>query len=1104
MHVGPIGGGQLQQATTDNIKARYRRKGLVILSAGKDPWPPFHANTFTNVALVHQKIKQIQSKEDTTMAARIRSKGDIHKIPELTSSIKLDNVHQIFTPVTSDDQCPISILIEGHPGIGKTTLAKEICLQWANNELLTSDKLLLLLMLRDPNVQKITSTEELVKYTIPADQVQPVLSYLHTTNGAGVTFIIDGFDELSNELRHTSFFRILIEGDTLHNARVVVTSRPSASACLHQCVDRRIEVLGFEKSSREQYIDGALKTSPSKLQTLKRHFQQYPNIDAMCYIPLNMTIIVYLCLLGSLPPTATKMFASFILHTVCRHLKRTGKIAEDEHINKMEHLPQPVQQVLLQLQKIAFDGLVEDKIVFTVGNLPVMCRDDPTCYGLLQSVECYCSDEIGPPTKSFNFLHLGIQEYFAAKYVATLPEDEVYTLMKESFLVTDRRHADSKSVRLSNMWIMYCGITSGRCKSLRRYLSYSKPSHSHSSRAFTTNHDHLSPSITHGFLSASCSSLPTTPTQPVSYPLTQSRSQNFTSFSQPLMEHHNVYHPYQQQQLGYHPVSSHHDLNNSEHVTTNINTQVTSGKVTAPSQQGSASDQEISNILTISQDILENPVKVLYLFQCFQEAQDDKLCEILSKSFDNGEINLSCNSLLSHQVVSLGFFLSRLYREWKELNLDECDIGDHGINLLHHYLCGDKTNKQEIMIINLSGNHLTAASSSLIGDIIIQLQPHTFKVGGMISNSNAIGEDGATAIAQAITNNKTLKELIINNCEITSTGATAIANSLQHNTSLEVLDMSYNAIGKDGATAIAQAITNNKTLKELIINNCEITSIGATAIANSLQHNTSLEDLVMSSNAIGKDGATAIAQAITNNKTLKELIINNCEITSTGATAIANSLQHNTSLEELHMSFNAIGKDGATAIAQAITNNKTLKELIINNCEITSTGATAIANSLQHNTSLEDLVMSSNAIGKDGATAIAQAITNNKTLKELIINNCEITSTGATAIANSLQHNTSLEELDMSFNATGKDGATAIAQAITNNKTLKKLSLYGSDTIDEQSAMIIMRSLHHNNSITKLYLPHTPKNKDNVKREVEHINITRRKCNIQELEVDYF
>jgi len=49
----------------------------------------------------------------------------------------------------------------------------------------------------------------------------------------------------------------------------------------------------------------------------------------------------------------------------------------------------------------------------------------------------------------------------------------------------------------------------------------------------------------------------------------------------------------------------------------------------------------------------------------------------------------------------------------------------------------------------------------------------------------------------------------------------------------------------------------------------------------------------------------------------------------------------------------------------------------------------------------------------------------------------------------------------MNYNAIGQDGAIAIAQVITNNK---KLSLYGDDTIDEESAMIIMRSLHHNNS----------------------------------------
>ncbi|XP_065885091.1 protein NLRC3-like isoform X2 [Dysidea avara] len=1005
------------------------------------------------------------------MVARIRTKGDIHKIPEITSSIRLDHIHQIFTPITSDDQCPMSILIEGHPGIGKTTLAKEICLQWANNKLLTSDKLLLLLMLRDPNLQKITSTEELLKYTIPADQVKPVLNYLHTTNGAEVTFVIDGFDELSNELRHTSFFRKLIEGDTLPNARVVVTSRPSASACLHQHVNRRVKVLGFERSSKEQYVNDALKDSPSNLKTLKRHFQQYPNIDAICYIPLNMAIIVFLCLLGSLPPTATEMFASFILHTVCRHLKRTWKIAEEEHINKMEHLPQPIQQALQQLQKVAFDGLVEDKIVFSMDDLPDMCRDDPTCYGLLQSVECYCSDEIGTPTKSFNFLHLGIQEYFAAKYVATLLEDKVLKLLKESFLVTDDPNPNSKSVRLSNMWIMYCGITIGQSNSLIRYLSrrtllstfrpsklfrwrlahhqasttlgmhpsrstpcsdmdyfcrdsYFLPDNSSplSCQCGCTHTDgdcneryHIAdenvpllsddndsvpsdyeiscschpppsstPMVSHWSDSVQSSISPpslTPPTQPVKY---LSRGQRIKSFFQRLTHRHQL-------QQGYHPSNC-------------SNTQVTSKEMIAPLQQGSISEQEISNTLTtISQGILKDPLKVLYLFQCFQEAQDDKLCNILSKSFDNDEIYLRWHSLLPHQVVSLGFFLSRSHRKWRVLHLGIGKIGDHGLNLLHHYLCEEKSGSLEITTVDLCNNNLTGASSLLLCDIITHLQLHT-------------------------------------------------------------LYLDFNNI-------------------------------------------TSVRD---------------ISTTVTYTKTVKVLDMQSNDLTAQEALAISDMM---TCLEKLYISVNKLGDDGAVILSKGITKSYTLRELHIAKNNITATGATAIAKSLLPNISLKVLDMSENDVGDDGAIEISHAISNNKTLKNLQIYDCKITATGAVAIANSLLHNNSMEVLRLNNNAIGLDGATAIGDTITMNKTLKMLSLCGwKDTIFsvgsevyKEPTMVIMRSLHHNNTITRLYLPRGVQRDDSgkiicdktswyknvVKREVKIINSKRKKCNISELYVRF-
>ena len=934
------------QRVTDNIKARYRRKGLATSSS---TWPPFHARSFTNLALVHQKTTQLQAKKDTTKIARVRATGDIHKIPELTSSIKLDNIHQIFTPISSDDQtqCPMSILIEGHPGIGKTTLAKEMCLQWANNQLLTSDKLVLLLMLRDPNVQKITSTEQLVKYTQSADQVECVLSYLQNNNGVGVTLIIDGFDELSTELRQTSFFMNVIKGDVLHNVRVVVTSRPSASACLHQYVHRRIEVLGFEKSSKEQYVDNALKDTPKHLHKLKVHFQQYPNIDALCYIPLNMAIIVYLCLLGSLPPTATKMYESFILHTIYRHLKRVGKIPNDTSVTQIEKLPQPVCEALQQLQKVAFDGLVKDKIVFTVEKLPVLCKDDPTCYGLLQSTECYSAEEIGTPTQSFNFLHLGIQEYFAAKYVTTLPEDEVYTLLKESFIVSDTRdydlpnipNPDSKSVRLSNMWILYCGITSGQCKTLRHYLTtYGKPDSSDNILAEmfppTTSMMSLQPS------SINPSYHPVTPlTQPAiysRYPLTPSRGQHITSYPQPYhlptqQQQHLVQYPYHRPSMTnpllsdharshdpmshpltmYRPTMTHshsshdqmftppttaenltshmllssHMINDrsrdltmynpsmvlphcshdhtltspiqryfttttSKQFNSNIDSQVTSEKMTGPSQQGSSSDQRISNTVTISQDVLKDPLKVLYLFQCFQEAQDNELCEILSRSFDSGVIDINSHRFLPHQVVSLGFFLSRSHRKWNKLNLSSCHIGDHGMNIIHQYLCGDKANKQEIREINLGHNDLTGASSHLIADIISHLQPRTL----MLYNNNITN---VRDISTAVINTSTVKVLYMWYNNLTAQEAVAISDMM---ICLEKLDIRDNKLGDLGAELLSEGITNTKTLRVLNISVNNIGPSGTTAIVNALTDNTSLEKLYMSHNDVGE--VCAMAQSV--------------------------------------------------------------------------------------------------------------------------------------------------------------------------------------------------------------------------------------------------
>ena len=340
---------------------------------------------------------------------------------------------------------------------------------------------------------------------------------------------------------------------------------------------------------------------------------------------------------------------------------------------------------------------------------------------------------------------------------------------------------------------------------------------------------------------------------------------------------------------------------------------------------------------------------VLYLFQCFQEAQDNELCEILSRSFDSGVVDISDHRLLPHQVVSLGFFLSRSHMKWNELKLCNCHIGDHGMNIIHQYLCGDKANKRKTAEIDLGGNDLTGASSHLIADIISHLQPHTLKL-----HANNI--TNVRDISTAVINTSTIKVLYMDINGLTAQEAVAISDMM---ICLEKLDISDNELGDHGAELLSEGITNTKTLRVLNISYNKIALSGTAAIANALTSNTSLKELYISSNELGDHGAELLSEGIANTKTLRVLDITGNNIGPSGTTTIANALTNNTSLEELYTDGICIGQDGAIALGNAITNNKMIKKLLLAEHDhyyaIDKESAMIIIKSLYNNNTITEL-----------------------------------------------------------------------------------------------------------------------------------------------------
>jgi len=227
------------------------------------------------------------------------------------------------------------VLVDGAPGVGKSTLCRKISKDWGCEGFLSEYKLVVLLHLRERRIAKAMGIEDFFYHDDPELQAE-VVRQVKKTSGAGVLLIFDGFDELSEEERmDRSLFLDVIKGEVLSQCSVLVTSRPYASEnlqCLHSIV-RHVEVLGFTKQQIRECIIKTI-SDESKAAELLNILSQRIGMFLLCYIPLNCAILLYVYQQQdyALPSTLTELFEIFILNTLKRDVKlqRAHKIAKKD------------------------------------------------------------------------------------------------------------------------------------------------------------------------------------------------------------------------------------------------------------------------------------------------------------------------------------------------------------------------------------------------------------------------------------------------------------------------------------------------------------------------------------------------------------------------------------------------------------------------------------------------------------------------------------------------------------------------------------------------------------------------------------------------------
>ena len=118
------------------------------------------------------------------------------------------------------------ILIEGAPGVGKTTFSWEFCRKWGKGEILQDHSLLFLLQLHDNKLKEAKTLSD-VFYHPNSDLRQAVVLKVTENHGQGVAIWLEAWDEQDYEKREkSSMYLDLIYGRILSHATVFVMSRP--------------------------------------------------------------------------------------------------------------------------------------------------------------------------------------------------------------------------------------------------------------------------------------------------------------------------------------------------------------------------------------------------------------------------------------------------------------------------------------------------------------------------------------------------------------------------------------------------------------------------------------------------------------------------------------------------------------------------------------------------------------------------------------------------------------------------------------------------------------------------------------------------------------
>ena len=718
--------------------------------------------------------------------------------------LRTDDITNMTSIFKAHAEChrPRTCLVEGDPGMGKSTYCQKLAYDWATKpeELDPSFPDIDVLLLLKCHEIRSNIWEAVDDQILPAeidDEAKECFFKFVRGNQSKVLLVLDGLDEMdSSEMKR---LYDLVEGKELSGCHIVFTSRHEMGMKVRRYCDTLWEIVGFTEKDAESFIRKYFRNINQEhlaedLIEMIWYSDEQEELTNLSKNPLNVTLLCVLCedFEGVFPASRTQLYSEIVLCVLRRYERKQGLSSNNEDLMSV------YKEDLMHLGRNALQSLLKGELYFeeheSGGTFITLSK-----FGFLS---LQASGNKRKARVRYAFLHKSFQEFFSGFYLAwqildggidcdSVVEDErfkdelkqVFLFMVGILATTSKETAESvikimaenisfidpdcvKDIRVLFRLALGCIL---ECSSLARTLGL-----------------HLN--LTNLDLSLS---------------LNRIGDSDAVSLSQALEA-------------------------NSSLTSLNLSSNGIGDSGATSLSQALASNSSLTS-LDLSDNFLGNSGAASF-------------SQALTANSSLTSLNLNGNGIGDSGASWLSRVLST-NSSLTSLDLSENMIGDSGASSLSWALAANSS----LTYLGLRSSGIGDSGAASLSQALAANSSLT----SLDLSGNWIAVSGAFSLSQALEANSSLTSLGLSGSGICNTGAFYLSQALAANSSLTSLGLSGSGIGNTGASCLFKALATNSSLKTLYLGGNGIGDSVASSLSQALASNSSLTSLDLSEKSIG-------------------------------------------------------------------------------------------------------------------------------------------------------------------------------------------------------------------------------------------------------------